>query len=361
MNHSSPPFSSGKSLKSSGGLLFCPDSFKGCLSSCEICRRAPFPSLPLSDGGEGFLDALQKGLETAFLKHRVPACDPLGNPELLPFFSAGDRAYIECAEVVGYAYRDRASLLERDSRGLGLLLRHIAETGRFKQVFIAGGGTGIHDGGVGLLQELGALFLDSAGREVSWKNFEHARHFRPPPPLPFAIHFLCDVQSLFLDSLKLYAPQKGATKEELVLLEKRFAFLASIHAPLNAVGGGVGGGVALAFRSHFKASLESGFDFLASALQLEKAISRARLVLSGEGRLDNSTLQGKVLARLGALCQKQHKELWAICGSWDGHSRPPGVRKILSLEEHYPKTLDPELTCHHLSAIIQKSVPGTFF
>jgi len=263
----------------------CPDKFRGTLRADEAAtaiaaglRRAGFDDiveLPLADGGEGTLDTLLAARGGSRRVARVTG--PLGDPVdaewgVLP----GGIAIIEMARASGLALvSGRNDPLRASTRGTGELIAAARREG-FKQVIVAAGGSATTDGGLAAVEALG---WSLQGIELT---------------------VACDVESAFLDAAKVYGPQKGASPAQVALLTRRLQRLADEYrtrtgvdvAALSAGGsaGGLAGGLA-AIGAH----LVPGFDAVAEAVGLERAAEGAALMVTGEGKLDGSSLEGKVV------------------------------------------------------------------
>jgi glycerate kinase len=241
-------------------------------------RRAGFDDivqLPLADGGEGTLDTLLAARGGSRRVARVTG--PLGDPVdadwgVLP----GGVAIVEMARASGLALvSGRNDPLRASTRGTGELIA-VARREGFRQVIVAAGGSATTDGGLAAVEALG---WSLQGIDVT---------------------VACDVESTFLDAANVYGPQKGASPAQVSLLTRRLERLADVYrtrtgvdvTTLTAAGsaGGLAGGLAA-----IGAQLVPGFDAVAEAVGLEGACEGAALVVTGEGKLDGSSLEGKVV------------------------------------------------------------------
>jgi glycerate kinase len=265
--------------------LVCPDKFRGTLTAAEAAaamarglRRAGFDhvtELPLADGGEGTLDALLAALGGSRRRARVTG--PLGDPvdaewALLP----GGLAVVEAAAASGLALVDgRNDPLRASTRGTGELVAAAVRAGA-RRVLVGVGGSATTDGGLAAVEALGWSF---GGTPVT---------------------VACDVSTQFLDAARVFAPQKGATGAQVQLLARRLTQLADQYAARTGVdvreleGGGAAGGLAGGFAA-IGAQLEPGFETVAHATGLEALLEDATLVVTGEGKLDATSFEGKVV------------------------------------------------------------------
>ena len=241
-------------------------------------RRAGFDDvveMPLADGGEGTLDALLSARGGARRSTRVTG--PLGDPidaqwGVLP----GGIAVVEMAQASGLALVEgRNDPLRASTRGTGELIASARSAG-FRRVLVAVGGSATTDGGLAAVEALG---WSLQGLEVT---------------------VACDVETVFGDAAQVYGPQKGASDAQVSLLTRRLARLADQYRSRTGVnvasltGGGAAGGLAGGLAA-IGARLAPGFDAVAEAVGLEAALDGATLAATGEGKLDSSSLEGKVV------------------------------------------------------------------
>jgi glycerate 2-kinase len=254
-------------------LLAAPDKFRGTLTAREAAAaiatgaaRAGWNAveLPLADGGEGTLDVLGGG-------NRLTAVTgPLGEAvEAAWRLEEDGTALIEAARACGLSLaggRRGNDPLRATSRGVGELIAAAVAAGAGR-VIVTVGGVASTDGGVGAVEAL-------------------------PPHLP-PLEVACDVQARFLDAADVFASQKGATAEQVRILHERLAKLAVPDLPGSGAAGGLAGGLAA-----IGARLVSGFDLVADRLHLDEQLRETDLVVTGEGRLDETSFTGKVVGRL---------------------------------------------------------------
>jgi glycerate 2-kinase len=311
-------------------FVITPCSFKESLTAnvaaqilSEVARKRghDVDIAPLADGGEGTLDALREGftIKTTIVKgmrgERVKARWGL----------AGKRALLEAAEVVGLAKIPRA---ERDPMrsstfGIGELIHAALDAGA-NQIDVALGGTGTVDGGAGMMAALGARFL-SAGDHLAPNPgaLEHLTNVDlsdlDPRLKRITLRALVDVRSPLLGprGARMYMAQKGATPPMQRRLER---VLRKIHGDVRVEGAGAAGGLGAGILA-LGGTLTSGAEAVLALHDMKKRIARADVVLSGEGKLDAQTLEGKALAALGALCKRANKPLIVFCGAIDVDDR----------------------------------------
>jgi glycerate 2-kinase len=261
----------------------CPDKFRGSLTAPEAAaamarglRRAGFDevrSFPLADGGEGTLDALLAGGGS---RRRVRVTGPLGDPVDAEYgLTPGGVGVVEMARASGLSLVDRNDPLRASTRGTGELLAAVGRAG-VRRVLVGVGGSATTDGGLGALDALG---WSLGGLDVT---------------------VACDVTTPFVDAATDFGPQKGATEAQVALLRRRLERLAQEYERRTGVdvteleGSGAAGGLAGGLAA-LGARLEPGFDVVAGEVGLEDALDGAELVLTGEGKLDATTFDGKVV------------------------------------------------------------------
>jgi glycerate kinase len=268
--------------------LCCPDKFRGSLTAAEAAAAMAAGlrstgiaayELPLADGGEGTLDVLLAARGGRRRTTRVTG--PLGEPVdagwgLLP----DGTAVIEMALASGLALvGDDNDPLSASTRGTGELLVEAARQGATRAIVCVGGSAST-DGGLGALEALG---------------------FKLPLPVTVA----CDVETRYADAARVFGPQKGATAQDIETLTTRLRALDERLGVGDLPGGGAAGGLAGGLAA-LGATLRSGFDVVAEAVGLQAQLDRVDLVVTGEGKLDASSLDGKVVGSVlfNARCAK---------------------------------------------------------
>ena len=299
-------------------IILAFDSYKNCMRSAEICRHVAagihtvFPaaevvSIPLSDGGEGFVEAAAAASPTAGVRS-FPATDALGRPVTARAVFDQGTAIVECASCCGIEQLTAAELDPRltGTAGLGMLLRAVAETAP-QRLVVGLGGSATVDGGIGMLQALGVRFYDAAGNRISTGDgnalIRACRCDRSDlvalPPLIAA----SDVTNPLCGSngaAPVFGPQKGASQElvrELDAALERYAVMlsAAFDRPLSVPGDGAAGGLGFALRM-LGAEMVSGAEMLFDWSGFDRRVPGAALLITGEGRSDFQTAAGKLPA-----------------------------------------------------------------
>jgi glycerate 2-kinase len=287
-------------------ILVAPDSFKGTFAAPAVAaaigrglERAGFPPpdvCPVADGGEGTLAALLTTLggET----RGAEASDPLGRPLQAGFglIEDGATAIVEVAEASGLALvaQDERDAEAASSHGTGELIVAAVEAGA-QVVLVAAGGSATTDGGLGAIEAI----TDAGG-------LRGAR-----------LVVLCDVRTPFEDAARVFAPQKGADAAAVKRLTRRLDRLAVgwPRDPRGVAMTGAAGGLAGGLWAKFGAVLEPGAAFVLDALDYDARMRAAAAVIVGEGRLDKTSLQGKVLGEAATRARQAGVPCFAIVGT----------------------------------------------
>jgi glycerate kinase len=318
-------------------ILVAPDKFKGTLSAASAAAamaagaRRAFPEAgietqPLADGGEGTVEALLAGVGGRLVT--VVITGPLGAPVEAAYGRLEDGSVaIEVASATGLAQLspDQYAPIDATSRGVGDLVATVVDDGG-APILIGIGGTASTDGGTGAATALGYRFLDDRGRELPPGGGALVRLARIDPNearRPAAVIGVCDVTNPLLGDrgcARVYGPQKGATPDEVDLLEEAMATLAErIRADLGVEvadlpGAGAGGGLGAGLVAFMGAELRSGTEVITAAVALDAQIGRCDLVVTGEGSLDGQSLEGKVPAGVAGMARKAGVPCVAVAG-----------------------------------------------
>lgn len=265
--------------------VVCPDKFRGSLSAAAAARALAagvrrggvedVREIPLADGGEGILDALLAALGGS--RRVVRVTGPLGEPVDAEYAVLRDgTAVVEMARASGHALvRGRTDPLRASTRGTGELIAAAARAG-CSRIVVGVGGSATTDGGLAAVEALG------------WSL----------PKVPVTV--ACDVETRFADAARVYGPQKGASPAQVELLTRRLASIAQTYLDRTGVDvavlehGGAAGGLAGGLAA-LGADLEPGFDVVADVVGLDDVLEGAALVVTGEGKLDATSLVGKVV------------------------------------------------------------------
>lgn len=285
--------------------------------------------LPLADGGDGTLDVLSSAWK---VQPRVTTVrGPLGKPVRASWavarpsvFGRKKTAIIEMARASGLALtHGRNRIMDADTRGTGELMRAALDEG-CRILLIGVGGTATGEGGAGALQALGLKYLDKKRRELlptpnDLRGLVHVDYSGLDPRLArVKIFVLCDVTNPLLGprgSARTFGPQKGATPAQVRALEdflQRWARFARVKAAKKP-GAGAAGALAFGLAGFAGARLVQGCPFIMDAVEWTQTAQRADIIISGEGRVDATSFQGKVV---GEIQRRSHKPLYLVAGSF---------------------------------------------
>ncbi|MEA2710716.1 MAG: glycerate 2-kinase [Phycisphaerales bacterium] len=339
-------------------VVIAPDKFKDSLSAEEVSRAiarglrgADVDLCPVADGGEGTVAALVAATGGRFETRTVTG--PLPDMRVDATFGIlgdGTTAVVEMAAASGLALlppEDRDPM-RTTTYGTGELLLEAAKLGA-REIILGIGGSATVDGGIGCAQACGLpVILDEIGpadiREPlvgeDLRRVVLIKHARGSPLDRVKITVACDVTNpLFGDhgAARIFGPQKGATPEQVEELDQLLRQLATRCGKLaeaETPGAGAAGGLGFAMLAFFNAQLRPGFDIVADAVKLRDRLREASLCITGEGRLDASSLDGKAAVGVARLCKSLDVPCIAIVGSADESAMPKLnalFTKILSL------------------------------
>jgi glycerate kinase len=264
--------------------LASPASLKGVVSAVEAAALlvagleqggADARALPVADGGEGTAEVI--GGE----RRRARVSDPLGRPVVAEWVVRADgTAVVDSAAALGLplvapAERDP---LRASSAGLGELLRAVLSAAP-RAVVVGVGGTATVDGGAGLLRVL------------------------PEWPVDVPLRVACDVRSPLVDAARVFAPQKGATPEQVVELERRLTADAALAPYAELAGAGAGGGLGAALAA-IGGELVDGAQLVLDTIGFDELARGADLVVTGEGTVDATTFNGKAPGAVADRCER---------------------------------------------------------
>jgi glycerate kinase len=340
-------------------VLLAPDKFKGTLTAAEVAShlaegiRSVRPgvevvSVPVADGGDGTLVA---ALAAGFTRHDVIVTGPTGEPVETAFGQRGDEAVVELAEVSGLAQLpDGPAPLTASSQGTGELVRVALDAG-CTRIVVGIGGSASTDGGAGMACALGARVLDDSGAPVAPGGAALVRATildlaALHPGLATArILVACDVDNPLLGprgAAAVYGPQKGATPEQVVLLDTALSRWADLVAEATGrdrrdePGAGAAGGVGFGALAILGAELRPGVDLIFALTGFHEQLPAADLVVTGEGSLDEQTLHGKAPVGVATAARAAGVPVVAVAGRVlldDGALTHAGIDTAYSLTD----------------------------
>jgi glycerate kinase len=349
-------------------ILIAPDKFKGSLNSFQVCdaiekglrqaernRVLSGPSaagvgalsdavgtlsgatgdafrivkLPLADGGDGLLEVIRHytHARTRYIRVRDPLSRTISSSWLLS--ADGNTAFIEMARASGLELLNPSEYdcMNSSTYGTGQLIGGAIRSGA-NEIVIGIGGSATNDGGIGMAAALGARFLDKEGKELppaGGSLIRIAKIDLSQKPAWTGIRFrvASDVQNPLCGeqgASRMYAPQKGATPEMVERLEAgmlNYAALLKRDLGIDIAGrpgAGAAGGLGAGCMAFLDAELVRGVDLVLEYSGAEEQIRQAGIIITGEGKIDGQTLQGKLVAGIAALGRHYHKSVLAFCG-----------------------------------------------
>lgn len=333
-------------------VVIAPDKFKGTLTSdavSEVISRAIREIAPktvvckkiaIADGGDGSLAVLQGNMPLL----SCMAHDALGRERKCRYAMADDYALIESAEVIGLANltEDELAPLTASSYGLGEVIADAVAKGA-RRIDIALGGVATCDCGVGMLRALGVVFKDNNGNSITSTITAHSDLYLIDNSefinrySGITFRAICDVRNPLLGTngaAEIYAPQKGALPEDIAKIEAFAEHLTRVVGSNShtIAGSGAAGGLGWAMIEFLGAEIVTGAEYIAEKCGLEQEIATADLVITGEGRFDNQTEQGKTVSHIIALCNRYSKPYIIYCGDTLLH-----LPDLYALTDHHTK------------------------
>ena len=344
-------------------FVLAPDKFKNSLTAFEVCEilydeitshsaENEVVMCPQADGGEGTLDLLIQSLDLDVITLEV--MDPLFRPILASYALSRDGkvAYIEMSRASGLPllqpseYKPSAT----STFGTGQLINDALERG-VEEVILFIGGSATNDGGMGMAVALGYQFLNQKSEELIGVGADHPDvDLITDTSVNARINDVSFIVATDVDNTlvgphgatMVYAPQKGAPAEELESMDtamgafankvEKFVGLKAQDTP----GAGAAGGLGFGAMTFLKAELKPGFEIISRITGLRKNLKDADLVITGEGKLDNQSLQGKVVDGVGQLARSGQIPFVVMCGISDvsdNEIRKLGAAKVYSLTE----------------------------
>lgn len=318
-------------------ILISPNAFKGTMSAREAGEiiqqsiRNNYPEistdlLPVADGGDGTCELLTEilGLE----KKQIWALDPYGRPISCSYGwdSYSKKAYIDVSAASGIALlgNELKNPFVASSFGTGQLIRHASEQGA-EEIVLGLGGSATIDLGIGILAALDLNFLDQNGREITQfaPNFlSNIRHIQKSPSIP-KIRFscLCDVSNTFFGdrgAVPVFGPQKGILPVQLEFYESECErvvnqiFQKQKKAFVDESGFGAAGGIALGLSAFFEIEIKFGSKYFFKQAGLDARVEWADWIITGEGRYDSQSTDGKACYELMQLAHRKSKKITLI-------------------------------------------------
>ncbi len=317
-------------------ILILPDKFKFTFSSAEIgeiienaiksTTNHSTKKISVSDGGEGFLDALKN--KNNFRIIETTTLNPIFQPIKSYFLIKNDTAYIEYAKTGGLDLLpiEKQNPMYTTSYGFGQQLLE-AQSLNVSNIVVGLGGSATNDAGVGMADALGFKFFDKDNQKIKpigANLIEIDKILKSEKINPnIKIYAATDVQNVLCGdwgASKIFARQKGANTHEIEILEYGMLnFQKKIYDIFNLdisslAGGGAAGGLGAGISAFLNGQIISGSDFIFSQLDIEQQIKQADLIITGEGKLDKQSFNGKITGKIYDIAKKHNKKVLLIAG-----------------------------------------------
>ncbi len=341
-------------------ILIAPDKFKGSLTAKEVCvaieqgllkidPSLSIKSIPLADGGEGTCEILTENTKGSIISSEV--FDPLFRKIKASYGISGDGAtsFIEMASASGLQLlkKEEQNPLKTSTYGTGELIMDAISRG-VKKIILAIGGSATNDAGIGMAAALGVKFTNKKGEtlETIGENLVHIHAIDSEQSIlkkhNIEVIVLCDVTNELHGSngaAYVYAPQKGASEKDVQLLDNGLRNFASvveqtITKEINFSGAGAAGGLGAGAKIFLNASFSSGVEYLLKELDIETEVKNADLIITGEGKMDQQTLSGKVVMGVTQLATRYQKPTIALVGKNELSNEEVtsiGLNKVITL------------------------------
>ena len=314
------------------------DSFKGTLSSLEICSIAResipkfFPqcqvvTVPVADGGEGTVECFVQAIGATSVV--VPVTGPYGEPISAMYAHKEQLAIIEMAAAAGLPMVGEKKNPETTTTyGVGQLIAHAVENG-CRDILLGLGGSATNDGGCGCAAALGVRFYDKNGKEFvptgkTLADIDHIDASQAKAKLDgVTITVMCDVENPLCGpngAAHVFGPQKGADEAMVERLDRGLGHLAQVVerdlgvSVAQIPGAGAAGGMGAGCMAFLGAELKSGIECVLDTVGFDGLLEGTDLVITGEGRIDSQSVQGKVISGIARRTKPREVPLLALVG-----------------------------------------------
>jgi len=358
-------------------ILVVPDKFKGSLTAIEVCEAIKFgllqadpvhqiTAIPMADGGEGTCELLTRYFEGDTLSLHITGPDFVKIKSEYGISKDGTIAFIEMAKASGL------QLLKKENRnplftttvGTGELIKNALDRG-VKKILLGIGGSGTNDAGIGMAHALGFDFFDAnndvlkpTGENLIRLHSIGSNHIHPRIR-EVECMALCDVDNPLFGpkgAAYVYAPQKGANEKAVAFLDEGLRNFEAViqktfNVSANFPGAGAGGGLPGGAKAFLNITIHRGMDYIINATDLENKIQRADLIITGEGKIDQQTLAGKVVMEIGKLGLKYKKQVVAVSGKCElgtSELQKIGIRKVICLMDNEVSENEAIKNAYHL-------------
>lgn len=353
-------------------LIVIPDSFKGTLTAIEvcdiisqaiweICPGAAVTAIPMADGGEGTCEAFRYAMGGELTRVRVHG--PFMDEKDAYYWRKDGTAVVELAAAAGFIsqaeLRDPAGTT---TFGVGELIRHAIGAG-CRKIILGLGGSCTNDGGAGIAAALGAVFTDSKGASFlpvgetleQIAGMDLSKLHDTVRGVDFEV--MCDVDNPLYGpqgAAYVFAPQKGADEAMVQVLDRNLQAFSEMLRRLAGIdvsgisGGGAAGGAGAGAVAFLNARLRPGARILLEEIGFDELLRSCDLVITGEGRLDEQSLRGKVVMTVASRAKAAHVPVIAVVGSTAGDFTSIygyGIKKVIRAIDHCGDPDHYELTC----------------
>ena len=343
-------------------ILLAPNSFKGCLDAFEFCRILASEleecgfhtiSLPLGDGGDGTARIVAHYLHASPIKTKT--VDALGREHFASYYLKDSTAIIELAEACGLKHlkREEYDILNTNTAGFGILINHALSQGANNLILCVGGSASV-DGGTGALREMGLTIVNNSQNrnyitDIKRINTELLQQkFKE-----IHITILCDVDNSICGpegAAAVFAPQKGASREQVVMLDKQ----------LGLRHGGAAGGITAAMYALLNAQLVSGSEYCLTLSRFHDYLLQAGVVITGEGKIDLQSFYGKIPGTIANFCQKQNIPVYAVVGLAEKQVLPR-FDKVFTMSQYARSVQDSIKNAPSYLKIIAQAIVDTLY
>lgn len=365
-------------------MIMIPDSFKGTMSSKEVGQimkeeaRKLWPdgeiiSVQVADGGEGSVDAFLSALDGERVYETVSG--PYGEKVQACYAIVGKTAIIEMASVAGLPLVGKhLSAGQTTTYGVGELIRKALDR-KVEKIILALGGSATNDGGTGMASALGVRFYNQKKEQfvpvgdtlsqISKIDIEEVDSRLKG----VQVVAMCDIQNTLcgeLGAAKVFAPQKGATEEQVIRLDEGLHHFSDqvkrwLHKEiLSLKGGAAAGGMGAGAVAFLDAQLQSGIDVVLDTIGFDELLNGCKLVITGEGKIDEQSINGKVISGVARRASKKQVPVLVVAGAVDDDAEKAyeiGVTAIFSITQ---KPMSFEEICKTTTSDLRRTMRSVF-
>lgn len=351
--------------------IVIPDSFKGTLSSVEICHivreqierfypECEIITVPIADGGEGTADCFLHALHAE--KIPVETTGPYNEPLECYYARKGNKAIIEMAQAAGLPLVEgRMNPALTTTYGVGIMIKHAVEAG-CNEIIVGLGGSCTNDAGVGAACALGTKFYNSEGNTFipTGNTLSKIKRIDTSETEKLlkncTISAMCDIDNPMYGTngaAYIFGPQKGADPEMVVELDHNLQKLCqviidSLDMDVSSIAGtGAAGAMGAGIIAFLGGSLKSGINTVLDTIQFDHMLANTDLVITGEGRIDGQSLRGKAVIGIAERAKKQNIPVIAVVGGIGEDAEKAydmGVSSIFSINR---AAIDFEISKYH--------------